>query len=227
MSEPWASDFRALREHSRVDAPSLERTRHLVLASATTTEDPKEKTMSFIKRRPALAIAIALALIAVLTPIAYAVVDKVFLTIDPNKSEEEIERDVEGQLEKAGLTDPRVTAEKDADGRLEIGIRTEHPDGEVPELDVSVLGGGAVDAETQQNRVQIGVECELTPAETEALTDLVGSPAFYSILQERSGDQTDAELAAALRAVLAKHGFEAEVTVRGEDVSVKVTAPPR
>ena len=224
MNEPWASDFCALREHSRVDAPSLERTRQFVLASATTTEAPKEKTMSFLKRRPALAAAIAIALLAVLTPVAYAVVNKVFLTIDPDQSEEEIERDVEQQLEKAGLTDPRVTAQKDGE-RLEIGIRTDHPDGEMPELDVSVLGKGKGDTTSEQSKVQIAVECELSPAQIDGLTDVVSSHEFTSLVHDRPAGQTDAQLATALRDILGRHGFEAEVTVQGDDVSIAVTGP--
>jgi len=224
MTEPWASDFRALREHSRQDAPSLERTRQFVLASAMNPETPKEKTMTFLKRRPALAIAIGIAMIAVLSGGAYAVVNKVFLTIDPDQSEEEIERNVEEQLENAGLSDPRVRAEKDGD-RLEIGIRTERPDGDMPELDVSVLGRDKADTTSAQSQMKITVECELSPERVDALTDLVGSHAFYSLVHERPDGQTDAQLAAALRDVLARHGFEAEVSVHGDDVSVVVTGP--
>ena len=54
MTEPWTTDFRALREATRRDAPSAQRTRELVLASATV-----------------LAAAIAIAIVAFLTPVAY------------------------------------------------------------------------------------------------------------------------------------------------------------
>lgn len=225
MNEPWASDFRALREHSRLDAPSLERTRQLVLASATTTEDPKEKTMSFLKRRPALAIAIAIALIAAVTPVAYAVVNKVFLTIDPDQSEEEIEDNVTEQLEAAGLAPSSVTAEKNG-GSLKLGIRlhSDDPDDQGPDLDVSV-GGQKADMTQEQNRVQIQVECELTPAQMDKLTDLVSSDRFLTPLRDEA--RSDAELAAELRAVLDEHGFaSASVTVSGDDVAVTVSAPP-
>jgi hypothetical protein len=226
MTEPWASDFRALREHSRQDAPSPERTRQFVLASAMNPEPPQEKTMTFLKRRPALAVAIALALIAVLTPVAYAVVNKVFLTIDPDQSEEEIERNVEQQLESAGVSDPRVTAQKDGD-RLEIGIRTEQPDGDMPEIDVSMVGKGKADETTTRSQVKIAVECELTPEQVDALTDLVGSHEFYSLMHERPDGQTDEQLAAAMRDVLARHGFkDTEVTVGSGQVSVTIESPP-
>jgi hypothetical protein len=225
MSDPWASDFRALRDHTRRDAPSLERTRQFVLASAKTPEPDKEKPMTFIKRRPALAVAIALALVAVLTPVAYAVVNKVLVTIDPDQSEEEIERDVEQQLEEAGLTDPRVHAEKDGD-RLEIGIRAEHEGGPMPELDVSVLGKpGEGGADGEQSKVTIAVECELSPEQIDLLTDVVSSHEFTALVHDRPAGQTDAQLAAALRELLARHGFEVEVTVQGDDISVTVKSP--
>ena len=229
MNEPWASDFRALREHSRLDAPSLERTRQLVLASATTTEDPKEKTMSFLKRRPALAVAIAIALLAILTPVAYAVVNKVFLTIDPDQSEEEIEQNVTEQLEAAGISPTEVTAEKRGDGRLKLGIRSdEDPRALASDLDIEVRGSSGTGAEVAlegQMQIEISVECELSPAQMKALTDLVSSDEFTEPV--RAG-QTDAQVAAGMRAVLHAHGYRtAEVTVNGASARVTVTAPPQ
>lgn len=228
MTEPWASDFRALREHSRQDAPSLERTRQFVLASAKTPETPKEKTMTFLKRRPALAIAIALALIAVLTPVAYAVVNTVFLTIDRDKSEEEIEQDVRQQLEAAGISPSEVTAEKRGDGWLKVGIRSDDdPRALASDLDIDVRGSSGPGAEVAlegQMRIEIEIECELTPAQQQALTDLVSSDEFVHPV--RAG-QSDAQVAAGMRAVLQAHGYQgAVVTVNGTDVRVTVSAPP-
>ena len=228
MTEPWASDFRALREHSRQDAPSLERTRQFVLASAMNPETPKEKPMTFLKRRPALAVAIALALIAVLTPVAYAVVNKVFLTIDRDKSEEEIEKDVRQQLEAAGISPTEVTAEKRGDGWLKVGIRSEDdPRALASDLDIDVRGSGGPGAEVAlqgQMRIEIAVECELSPAQMQALTDLVSSDEFVEPVR---ADQSDAQVAAGMRAVLEAHGYRsAEVTVTGSTARVTVTAPP-
>ena len=229
MNEPWENDFCALREHSRLDAPSLERTRRFVLASATTTEDPKEKTMSFLKRRPALAVAIAIALLAVLTPGAYAVVNKVFLTIDPDQSEEQIEQNVTEQLEAAGISPTEVTAEKRGDGRLKLGIRSdEDPRALASDLDIEVRGSSGTGAEVAlegQMQIEIAVECDLSPAQMKALTDLVSSDEFTQPV--RAG-QTDAQVAAGMRAVLQAHGYRtAEVTVSGASARVTVTAPPQ
>jgi hypothetical protein len=225
MSDPWASDFRALREHTRRGAPSVERTREFVLASAKTPEPEKEKNMSFIKRRPALAIAIALALIAVLTPVAYAVVNKVFLSIDPDQSEEQIEQDVKRQLDEAGVATTGVTAEKDGD-KLRIGIQSDDPAAELPELDVNVRGGGKPGETLGQNRVQIEAHCELSPEQMEALTQVVSSDEFLAAVVDRH-DRTDAEVAAALREVLRRHGFDhTDVSVSGQGVAVTVNAPP-
>lgn len=229
MNEPWASDFRALRERSRVDAPSLERTRQFVLASAIETETPKEKPMTFLKRRPALAVAIAIALLAVLTPVAYAVVNKVFLTIDRDKSEEEIEKDVTEQLEAAGISPTEVTAEKRGDGWLKVGIRSDDdPRALASDLDIDVhgsSGGGAEVALEGQMRIEIEVECDLSPAQMQALTDLVSSDEFTQPV--RAG-QTDAQVAAGMRAVLLAHGYrDADVTVNGTSVTVTVRAAPQ
>ena len=228
MTEPWAGDFRALREHSRQDAPSPERTRQFVLASAMNPETPKEKTMTFLKRRPALAIAIALALIAVLTPVAYAVVNKVLLSIDPDQSEEEIEKDVTEQLEAAGISPTEVTAEKRGDGRLTVGIRSdEDPRALASDLDIDVRGEGGTGAEVAlegEMRIEIEVECDLSPAQMQALTELVSSDEFTQPV--RAG-QTDAQVAAGMRAVLQAHGYRsAEVTVNGATARVTVSAPP-
>lgn len=223
MTEPWANDFRALRAHSRQDAPSLERTRQLVLASATEPETDKEKPMTFLKRRPALALAIALALIAVLTPVAYAVVDRVFLSIDPDQPEEKIEEDVRRQLEAAGIQPSAVTADKDG-GNLAIGIEARDPAAWVPDLDIAIKGGGE-GATMEQRQVQIAVACELSPAQVEALTDIARSDEFVAPLRDRV--TSDAELAAAMRALFAAHGFkDTEVTVAGDRVSVTVKSPP-
>lgn len=229
MTEPWANDFRALRDHTREDAPSLERTRQFVLASAMKSETPKEKPMTFLKRRPALAVAIALALIAVLTPVAYAVVNKVFLTIDRDKSEEEIEKDVTEQLEAAGISPTEVTAEKRGDGWLKLGIRADDdPRALASDLDIDVRGSGGGGAEVAlegQMRIEIEVECDLSPAQMQALTDLVSSDEFTQPV--RAG-QTDAQVAAGMRAVLQSHGYrDAEVTVNGGSARVTVRSPPQ
>lgn len=228
MSDPWASDFRALREHTRRDAPSLERTREFVLASAKNPESEKEKTMSFIKRRPALAVAIAIALIAVLTPVAYAVVNKVLVTIDRDKSEDEIEDDVRQQLEAAGISPTEVTAEKRGDGWLKVGIRSDDdPRALASGIDIDVRGSSGTGAEVAiggQMRIEIAVECELSPAQMQALTDLVSSDEF---VQPVRADLTDAQVAAGMRAVLQAHGYHSsEVTVNGGSARVTVKAPP-
>jgi hypothetical protein len=232
MNEPWASDFRALREHTRQDAPSLERTTSLVLASATNPETEKEKPMTLLKRRPALAVGIAIALIAILTPVAYAVMNKVFLSIDRDKSEEEIEEDVRQQLEAAGISPTKVEAEKRGDGWLKIGIRSDDdPRALASDLDIDVRGTGSPGAPSGvevglegQMRIEIAVECELSPAQLEALTDLVGSDEFVAPVR---ADQSDAQVAAGMRAVLEKHGYRsAQVTVDGATARVTVTAPP-
>jgi hypothetical protein len=223
MSEPWMNDFRALRDHTRRDAPSAQRTRELVLASAMNPETPKEKQMTLIRRRPVLAMAIALGLIAIITPVAYAVVNKVFLEVDPEASEEEIEKDVTEQLEAAGYSPSSVRATKSGD-RLEIGIEAEG-DQEVPPLDVAVRGHEG-HSEGEQHRVRIEVRCDLSAAQMKELTGVVSSDRFLTPL--RDPDRSDEQLASELRAVLKDNGFaDATVTISGNDVAVTVASPPK
>jgi len=58
----------------------------------------------------------------------------------------------------------------------------------------------------------------------QALTDLVSSDEFVDPVR---ADQSDAQVAAGMRAVLQAHGYRsAEVTVNGATAKVIVNAPP-
>ena len=219
MNEPWTTDFRALRDATGRDAPSAQRTRELVLASAKRPET-KENDMSIWKRRPVLAVAIAIAFVAFLTPVAYAVVNKVFLSIDPDQSEEEIEEDVRRQLDEAGVETSSVRAEKKGD-RLEIGIAAEGvPDGR--DLDIEVRGPEG--AHGTQRKMVVEAACDMTDDQTRALVTVVSSPEFLAAVEK---DAPDAEAIAAMREVLRRHGFTAaEIAVTDGEVSITITAPP-
>lgn len=220
MNEPWTTDFRALRDDTRRDAPSAQRTRHLVLASAIEPRENEEEHMTMWRRRPALPVTIAIAIIAFLTPVAYAVVNKVFLSVDPDQSEQQIEEDVKRQLDEAGVPASSVHAEKSGD-RLEIGIETDGDHDDVPELDVKVRGA---EGDGSQERVELDVACTLTPEQTRALVGVVSSDEFLAPVKD---DASDAETIAAMREVLRRHGFQsADVAATGGRLSVTITAPP-
>ncbi|HUS66388.1 MAG TPA: hypothetical protein VMZ28_17670 [Kofleriaceae bacterium] len=178
--------------------------------------------MTLWRRRPALAVAIAIAVVAFLTPVAYAVVNKVFLSVDPDQTEQEIEEDVKRQLDEAGMPASSVHAEKSGD-RLEIGIEAEGDHADIPDFDVEVRGGAEGKTESRE-RVDLGVTCELSQVQMRALVDLVSSDEFLSPLK---AETSDGDTIAALREVLRRHGFTAaEVKVTDGKVSITITAPP-
>lgn len=226
----WAADRAALSEHTRTMLPSLDETRRLVLASAThprNREPIKEKNMSFVKRRPALAVVLGLLLLAALTPVAYAVVNHVIISVDPDKPAADIEKDVSQQLERAGIAHPVVTAHKDKN-RLEIGISSDDQRLASGNLAVDVRGGDAAcDSQTGQRRIELAVQCDLTDSQREDLIATVSGHDMTDLLTAAPGDQSDADLAAAIVQLLADHGFaDANVNVQGESVHIEVTQPP-
>ena len=236
MDEPrdpldlWTADRAALVEHTRQQLPSLDETQRLVLASATHTHtrnrEPKERTMSFVKRRPALAAALALIVLAVLTPVAYAVVNRIFVSVDPDQPAEQIEKDVTQQLEQAGISHPVVTAHKN-DGRLEIGISTDDQRLASGDLAVKVRGDQAGDGTQSRRRIELDTRCQLTPAQNQALIDTLSGHDLVDLLTQAAPDESDADLAADVEGVLADHGFpDTEVTVNGESIHVVVEHPP-
>src|SRR5262249_21782596 len=116
VADPWSSDLSALGDHTRRDLRSLDATRAALAAS-------QEKTkMRFFKAHPALSALLALAVLAVAAPLAYAVVREVWVRIDPDKPAPEIERDIQSQLEAAGVP-ATVHADKTDDGKLRLAIK--------------------------------------------------------------------------------------------------------
>ncbi|HWM87378.1 MAG TPA: hypothetical protein VNO33_16110 [Kofleriaceae bacterium] len=178
-----------------------------------------------MRQRPVLAAAVAVVVLALLAPVAYAVVTRVFLSVDPEQSEEAIEEDVRGQLQAAGIAEPVVQARKDGD-RLEIGISTPDEKLSQAELDVAVRGEGDHTEEQQARKVSVEVACELTSEQMSALTRLVSGEALVALMRDGTG-QSDDELAAALRALLAGAGFrDVEIAVARESIDLVVKAPP-
>ena len=109
MAEPWSNDFQALEAHTRQGLPRL------------LPPPPQETKMRYFKSHPALAALVMLLLLGLVGGAAYAVVREVFITIDPDKPADQIEKDVHDQLEAAGVP-ATVHAEKVDDGKLKIRI---------------------------------------------------------------------------------------------------------
>ncbi len=217
MADPWSSDLAALGEHSRRNLRTLDATR------AALAQHPQETKMRFFKSHPALAALIALAVLAVAAPIAYAVVREVWVSIDPDKPAAEIEKDVQGQLEAAGVHGT-VHAEK-SDGQLKVSIQHVGSNaGDIGSaLHIHVAGKEAVGQ--VQRMVRFEMACELTPEQMQQLTDVMSGPDMVGVLAKDFASDYDRKTAIA--GVLAAHGFKrAEITVDAESVQVKVTAPP-
>jgi hypothetical protein len=199
--EPWADDFSALERATLSDVPSIERTKEFVLASAKPTPDTrKERLMNAMNRRPLLAGAIALVVLAVLSPVAYAVVNKYFLSIDPDQSESEIEADVAEQLAGAGLTPERVTAEKSGDQlKLEIEVDPSHGALSADDLAVSVRGKHAPLGQWRVSFADLGET-------SAAVIEVMKSDAVLALVK-RSGEQSQADLARSIEALLVERGI--------------------
>ena len=218
MADPWSSDLAALGECSRRNLRTLEATR------AALAERPQEiPKMRFFKSHPALAALIALAVLAVAAPIAYAVVREVWISIDPDKPAPEIEKDITTQLEAAGMPGT-VHAEKSDDGRLKVSIMHSgmKPEDIGSAVHISVTGETG---EKPQHMVRLEVGCALEKAQFDQLTDVLSSDDMVDALKNE--DLSDADRAAAIKTVLAAHGFKSvEITTDDEGIHVKVTAPP-
>ncbi len=219
--DPWLDDLAALRERTRFQAPSLERTVTLVLASAT-PNDHKEKTMTRIKQRPALVALIVLAAVAALTPVAYAVANQIFLSIDPDLPDEEIAEDVRQQLAAAGVDGAEVRAEREQE-RLLLDIEA----GDHSPLDLAIDIVDHEDAAARAVRVRMDVRSDLGPAQRDALTRTATDPVLLRLHHERPEGQSDAEVAAAIRSFLVGRGYpDAAVDVRGDEIVLTIVSAP-
>lgn len=222
MAEPWNEDFAALGEATSRGLRSADATRALL-----STQSNQESKMKLFKSR-SFAVLAALAALVIAGPLAYAFVDRVFLSIDPDREAPEIADDVKTQLESAGVP-ATVTADKDGTGNLDIRIQTRDQRlGPNLEVDVpDVAGDRQVRIEVAREvEVRLELACALTDAQSQRLHEAVGDEPFMELLRTRDG-RSDAELATAIADKLAGDGFQAiRVSVDGAVVTVRVDAPP-
>ncbi len=216
MDKPWSSDFTALEEHTRQRLPSLEATR-----TALSTRSP-ETQMRFFKTHPALAALVTLLMLSLLGGAAYAVVREVFITIDPDKPADEVEKDVHDQLEAAGVP-ATVHATKRDDGKTEIRIGTQADDVDLKFADRN--GDGEVQSESL--RLQLAIKCELTDAQRDAAIAISSGPMVIELAMNR-GDKTDADVIATVKKAFADGGFkDVDVAIADGNLSVTIKSPPQ
>ena len=157
--------------------------------------------MRTLIRKPIFAVLLVLAFLGLAAPIAYAVVDRVFLSIDAKKSAPEIEHDVNQQLQSQGVP-ATVEASKTHDGIVHVKI--ESPD---QELD-SKLSVAAGDGQPQRAyRVQVDCPGEVGCAE---LHDAATNQDILNVLVNAS-DRSDDELAAAIQKHLEEYNVDVTV----------------
>lgn len=227
MADPWTEDFTALAAQSRRELVPITTTRALLSAQETSK-------MRFFTNRPILAILLVLALVGVASGAAYAV-DRVFLSVDPDMTAPEIEKDVQSQLDQSGVKGATVHADK-SDGKVEIEIQT--TDEQLgSNLDIDVAGHGVhvgpdgVIVEKSQDLVQVKLETKLTDAERMQLAKAISSKTCLDIITKLFVDVTTggdtAVGIAALAHELASHGFkDVVIDVQATGVTVTVKSPP-
>ena len=209
-SEAWTADFAALRDATREELPPVEATERFALASAldpTTRE--RKPVMSFIRRKPLLAALIMLAALVVLVPVSYAVVDRLFLSFDPDDTPEQIADDLRSQLESAGIDDAEVEVERSgAATRVKVRASVD----EHAEVDVQPRHGPAGDSSSL--RIGISIEGDGTGIDHEELAMVAADEGFTTLALDGSAEE--------LEAWLAERGYDASVTVGEGRVDVAI-----
>jgi hypothetical protein len=206
VAEPWTDDLAALGEATRSQLRSIAATR------ANLRMEPK---MSLIKRRPLLAAALAVLVLAIAAPVAWAIGTKIF--IDPDQSAEQIQGSVQSQLDAAGLP---ATAQVDKAGdKLRVRIESTDPrvGSNLPMIEVK--GGPPV----QAYQVRLEVKTKLTPDQLDRLQRAINVPAIEDPKDEHDPDAIEAAVTDALVAA----GFKAtDVQVSETTLTVTITQPP-
>jgi hypothetical protein len=183
--------------------------------------------MRFFKSHPALAALIVLVSLGLFAPLAYAVVHRVWLTIDSDKSAPEIEDDMRQQLDNAGVNaEVHVDKSDDNNGehKLEVSVTSDDPN--APEIGVRVDGRDEEGA-TRRAELRLEVKCDLSPKQHATLRATVSGSDFRKLIAERPDGVTDADIAAKIKVQFAAAGFrDVDVTIAGDSLTITIKAPP-
>jgi hypothetical protein len=213
VADPWSDDLAALGERTRSQLRSIAATR------ANLRMEPK---MTFFKRRPVLATALAALVLAIAAPVAWAIGTRIFVSIDPDKSGPEIQQDVQHQLDTAGVK-ATVQADKTDDGQLRLQIRSSDPSlGSNLDIDVN----GSVDvAGKREMRVEVETKQKLDDAAFARLHGALDSKAVKTVVEADDLDPEHVE--EVVTDALVNAGFRSvHVDVDAHSITVHVTAPP-
>jgi len=163
--------------------------------------------MRSLIRKPVFAALLILMFLGLAAPIAYAVVDRVFLSIDADKSATEIEEDVNHQLQSQGVP-ATVEARKSDEGIVHVKIQSSQPD-----LGTKLQIGTADPHTARTFRVEVDCPGEIDCAE---LHDAATNEEITNVL---ASDRSDAELAAVIQRHLEK--YNVDVTVHEGTVTIR------
>jgi hypothetical protein len=212
---PWTDDFAALGERTASQLRSIAATR------AALRPEPK---MSIFKRRPLFATLVAVAVLALAAPVAYAIGTRVLISIDPDQTAPEIEQNIQEQLDNAGVP-ATVTADKTDDGVVAVKIATTDPDALGSGFDIQVPTGTIdVRGSATQSQIRLELGTKLDGAQLQQAQAAITSPAVIAAI---TSDPDHA--AQTIIAALAAAGFPAvQVTNDAGGFTVHVTsAPPK
>jgi hypothetical protein len=212
VAEPWTHDLQTLGARTRIGLRSVEQVRAAV---------PKERPPMRLFKHPALAAIIILAILGITAPIAYAIVDRVWLSVDVDKSADEIQNDVNSQLEQQGISGTDVKVSKDGN---QIGIDIKAGDPALGSNLEVVVPNLPDNAEAQELRLEVTVP--LTDAQQAKLTQVVSSSAFTGLLDDDT--KTPAQVEAGIRDQLAAAGFkDVDVKVSPAKIAVTIKSAPQ
>lgn len=200
MAEPWTDDLAALGNHSKTGLHSIAHTR---AACIRREERPK---MRFFKTHPVLAVLLVLVILGVAAPVAYAIYDRVFVSIDVSQSADEIEADVKAQLQAQGKS-ATVTATK-TDHSYEVAISSGDPT--MGKLDLEIAS---------PNGTKYQLHLDIPACLPEGQHQAIGEAAS-KVIQEGAG-KSDAALEKEVRDDLDKAGLrDFDVRVRSTSISI-------
>lgn len=215
MADPWSEDFAALGEKSRAQLRSIDATRNLVSAQPA----QESMFMRLFKQRPIVSALLILLALGTVTPLAYALVKTVFITVDTEKSPEELSAEIQRQLREQQIEAVVKVAKPDERSTV-LEIWSDDPDLRVPE--VNVVPSGDTEVRSEMERIEIDNKCGLTAAEERTLAEAFAK-AYYPNHAIPS-PQPKAARIVAMRKLLAGLGYEAEVEIGEGVVKIVVKA---
>jgi hypothetical protein len=201
VAEPWTDDLAALGNHSKTGLRSIAHMR------AECTRRESRPKMRFFKQHPALAVLLVLVFLGVAAPVAYAIYDRVFVSIDMSQTADEIEADVKDQLAAHGKSGT-VTATK-TDHSYEVAIASEDPTMGKLDLEVAAPDG-------KKHQLHFDIPACLPEAQQRAIGD-----AASAVLQQAGNGKSDAAYEKEIRDDLNKAGLrDFDVRVRGTSITI-------